>query len=367
MSESSKTVSQMSNAELFAMGQNKPADVGIEKSEPTIVEPGGQTSQEPIKEEPIEEPKVKSDKPSGILGGRFKDEAHLEQELNTLNSKIKEYESKLNELKDKEIPDIDEDFIRLDALKKKAPDKWAGIAELMWGTADNMQILIKDLMQSRDYFSDKPELAKEEIMARYEPAFMELDEDDEDYEVLKKQKERAIRNMEADALDVKKRIMAEFKKIEVPKVEKKTQLSQEEIVKQRVEQWKPVFDKFSKSETLKQIPVIDGFNYVLTDEARTKVIENAANLVVSGMIPFEEGKSLETLTNIALNQYFLENKENIMKAYAEYVRGLKDDEWLAFVGNSSALAGKDKKVKDNPSPADKNAQNQEYIKKKYSY
>jgi hypothetical protein len=161
--------------------------------------------------------------------------------------------------------------------------------------------------------------------------------------------------------------MAEFKKIEVPKVEKKTQLSQEEIVKQRVEQWKPVFDKFSKSETLKQIPVIDGFNYVLTDEARTKVIENAANLVVSGMIPFEEGKSLETLTNIALNQYFLENKENIMKAYAEYVRGLKDDEWLAFVGNSSALAGKDKKVKDNPSPADKNAQNQEYIKKKYSY
>lgn len=364
MTESTeKTVSQMTNAELLALGQNKPVEVTETPSGETVqnteVEPQNQEQQ-------LEKSKSKeTEKPSGILGGRFRDETHLEQEINTLNNKIKEYETKLSEIN--EVPEIDEDFLRLNVLKKKDPDKWTGIANLMWGQTDNMQVLVQDLMQSKPYFKDKPELAKEEVIARYESAFMEIDEDDEDYEVLKKQKQRAIRNMEADALDAKERILSEFKKIEVPKVEKKPQLSQEEVVKKRVEQWKPVFDKFQKSETLKQIPVIDGFNYVLTDEARTKVIENAANLVVSGMIPFEEGKSLETLTNIALNQYFLENKESIMKGYAEYVRGLKDDEWLAFVGNSSALSERAKKPDGSLSPAEKNKKNEEYIKKKYGY
>ena len=362
MTESTeKTVSQMTNAELLALGQNKPVEVTDTQSGETVQK----TEVEPQKQEqPPEESKSKEpEKPSGILGGRFRDETHLEQEFNTLNNKIKEYETKLSEIN--EMPEIDEDFLRLNVLKKNDPDKWTGIANLMWGQTDNMQVLVQDLMQSKPYFKDKPELAKEEVIARYESAFMDLDEDDDDYEVLNRKKQRAIRNMEADALDAKERVLSEFKKIEVPKVEKKSQLSQEEVVKKRVEQWKPVFDKFTKSETLKQIPVIDGFNYVLTDEARTKVIENAANLVVSGMIPFEEGKSLETLTNIALNQYFLENKENIMKGYAEYVRGLKDDEWLAFVGNSSALSERAKKSDGVLSPAEKNAKNEEYIKKKY--
>ena len=117
------------------------------------------------------------------------------------------------------MPEIDEDFLRLNVLKKNDPDKWTGIANLMWGQPDNMQVLVQDLMQSKPYFKDKPELAKEEVIARYESAFMDLDEDDDDYEVLNKKKQRAIRNMEADALDAKERILSEFKKIEVPKVE----------------------------------------------------------------------------------------------------------------------------------------------------
>ena len=341
-----KPLAEMSTAELLSMG-NKPP-----------VEPPA--TPEPPKEEQPGNPLLKEEQPnplSGILGGRFQTQEELEAEWQNLEQRATK--------PDVEIPDIDEDLFRLNVIKKDKPEEVAGIANLLFGQPDSMQLLVADLMATDEYYKDKPEEAKEEIMQRYEDAFITIDEEDEDADALTKAKNRATRNMQSEAQKAKQRRIEEFRKIEVPKREVKPVKTEQEVADDMVKTWKPTFDKL-KTDGVASIKVAEGFDYKVSEPEQKKILETAANLVLSGSIPQGEN-AYETLRQTVENYYFLQNKDAILKSYREQIETATREAALKEQHNPVIAAEAARRVQEEATPAEKNRQNESAFKQRLGF
>uniref|UniRef100_A0A6M3MEY4 Uncharacterized protein n=1 Tax=viral metagenome TaxID=1070528 RepID=A0A6M3MEY4_9ZZZZ len=338
----------------------------VPEKEPEIKEPIPETKETlsesgaTPREEPSKPPVTEIDWKTFGDGVNTYDDAinkykNVSNESKTLKEQ-REILSKENEKLMKEMQSVrseidDPDLFRLNKIKKENPDQFNVYAKIVLNKdgLSAIDLLKLKFIKDNPQFSDKPEKAEQYLRHKYSIDLDELNSEDfEEPEVNKRKQDIEMNkmNLEVDANSVKREILNEFNKIELPK--KAEPVNTDELKAN----WNPIVTELVNQ--FNELPImVRGINdkepkefmkFVVAPEQKQKFINLVNEYVVTNNMPFTK-ESLTQAAQFLMVSFQRENQYHINNSILQKARSMEAEEWEKFTNNPSALKPQERQPK----------------------